>query len=261
MTDHEADTYGERWADIYDAWSADLPLDTEGTVEFLAGLAGQGSVLELAVGTGRVALPLALRGIDVHGVDASEAMIAKLRAKPGGSEISVTRGDFSEVDVEGKFGVVFITFNTFFALLTQEDQLRCFRNVSEHLEDDGVFVIEAFVPDVTRFDAGQRVEASKAALDESLVTLSTHDAATQRISTNVVRIGDGRIEQFPIEIRYAYPSELDLMAQLAGLRLRDRWGGWRREPFTALSQSHISVYGREGGARRPRPPLDRGGVP
>jgi SAM-dependent methyltransferase len=244
MTDHGADTYGERWAEIYDAWSAELPLDTDGAVEFLAGLAGRGSVLELAIGTGRVALPLTLRGIDVHGIDASAAMIAKLKGKPGGSDISVTVGDFSDVDVEGKFRVVFIAFNTFFALLTQEDQLRCFRNVSEHLEDGGVFVIEAFVPDLTRFDAGQRVEASKATVDESLVTLSTHDAATQRISTNVVRIGDGRIEQFPIEIRYAYPSELDLMAQLAGLHLRDRWGGWRREPFTALSQSHISVFER-----------------
>jgi len=235
-------TYGDRWAEIYDVWGRDLPLATEETVELLAELAGAGPVLELAIGTGRIALPLAARGLDVHGVDASEAMVARLREKPGGAEIPVVIGDFADPPVEGVFSLVFVAFNTFFALLTQEAQVWCFANVAEHLTKDGVFVLEAFVPDVGRFDRGQRTGTSGVELDEVAFHADLHDPVQQVVSSQHVVMREGGLRFYPVKIRYAWPSELDLMARLAGLELRERWGGWRREPFTASSGRHVSVY-------------------
>jgi SAM-dependent methyltransferase len=159
-------TYGDRFADLYDEWVQSVPLDTEAAVAFLAELADKGPVLELAIGTGRIALPLARRGIDVRGIDASEQMVARLRAKQGGDRIPVTLGDFADVAVEGKFTLVYVVFNTLFALQTQEAQVRCFENVAAHLAEDGVLVVEAFVPDLSRFDRDQRVEANRVGLDE-----------------------------------------------------------------------------------------------
>src|SRR5213593_2474210 len=156
MPGYGPETYGDRWAEIYDEFVAGVKPDTDQTVAVLAELAGSGPALELAIGTGRIALPLAARGIEVRGIDASPAMLAKLREKPGGTDIHVTMGDFADVPVEGRFRLVFVVFNTLFALLTQDDQGRCLRNVAEHLTDDGVFVVEAFVPDIARFDRGQR---------------------------------------------------------------------------------------------------------
>jgi SAM-dependent methyltransferase len=239
-------TYGERWAEVYDEWVARLPLDTPGAVEFLAGMAGTGPVLELAIGTGRVSIPLAQRGIEVRGIDASEAMVRKLRAKPGGESIPVTIGDFADVAVEGRFPLIYVVFNTLFALLAQEDQVRCFRNVAEHLSGDGAFVLEAFVPDVARFDRGQRTDAVRVGTDHVYLDAARLDPLAQRVDSQAILIEDGRVRLFPVKLRFAWPSELDLMARLAGLRLRERFASWDRHPFTATSGKHISVYEATG---------------
>jgi SAM-dependent methyltransferase len=241
MHGYEPSTYGDRIADRYDEWFG-LPQDTPDAVAFLAEAAGGGPVLELAIGTGRLGLPLAERGLEVHGIDASEAMLAKLRAKPGGDRIPVTMGDFAEVGVEGSYRLIFVAFNTFFALPTQEDQIRCFANVARHLEPGGAFVIEAFVPDLSRFDRGQRIGAQQVDANSVVLEVSRHDAAEQRTNSMHVVIEEHRVRMYPVQIRYAYPPELDLMARLAGLRLRARWGGWRGEPFTGASERHVSVY-------------------
>jgi SAM-dependent methyltransferase len=242
VTDYDAATYGDRIAEVYDGWFA-VPSDTKDTVGFLSDLAGTGRVLELGVGTGRVALPLAQRGHEVHGVDASEAMVEKLRSKTG--EIAVTIGDFAELDVEGEFHLVYVVFNTFFALLSQEDQVRCFSNVARRLQQDGVFVIEAFVPDMTRWDRDQRMEAHHVDNDSVVLGVSMHDPVEQRVASNHLVVSGAGVKLYPVRLRYAWPSELDLMARLAGLRLRERWGGWLREPFTASSTRHVSVYEHE----------------
>jgi SAM-dependent methyltransferase len=201
-------------------------------------------VLELAIGTGRLALPLAERGLEVRGIDASEAMVAKLREKPGGDRIPVTMGDFADVGVEGSYSLIFIGFNTFFALLTQEDQLRCFANVAEHLARGGVFALEAFFPDLARYDRGQRVNVIRLNPDEVMLDASLHDPVGQRVEAEHIVITEQGIRLYPVNLRYAFPAELDLMARLAGLELKERWGGWGREPFTADSPRHVSVYGR-----------------
>lgn len=242
MQDYGTNTYGDLIADIYDQWYPQGE-DTAATAELLAELAGEGPALELAIGTGRIALPLAQRGVEVHGIDASEAMIAKLRGKPGGDRLAVTLGDFANVPVDGHYQLVYVVFNTFFALLSQQAQLRCFRNVAEHLTDAGLFVIEAFVPDLTRFARHQCTNVNRVAVDEIILDVSRHDPVGQRVDSQHVMLRTDGIRLSPVSLRYAWPSELDLMAQLAGLRLHDRWAGWHREPFTAASGGHVSVYG------------------
>jgi SAM-dependent methyltransferase len=242
MDDYGPSTYGDRIADVYDAWFHP-PSDPAAAVDFLAELAGSGPAIELAIGTGRIALPLAARGVEIRGIDASTAMVDKLREKPGGTDIPVTMGDFADVAVEGRFRLVFVVFNTLFALLTQEDQRRCLRNVADHLTDDGVFVVEAFVPDIARFDRGQRVDARQVELGRAFLEVSRHDAGNQRVSSQLVVLQETGFRMFPVELRYVWPSELDLMAELAGLKLRERWGGWNREPFTG-ELTHVSVYER-----------------
>jgi SAM-dependent methyltransferase len=246
MADEYApETYGDRIADVYDEWYGGAAfLETEASIELLAELAGDGPVLELAIGTGRVALPLAARGIELHGIDASEAMVAKLREKPGGEGIPVTMGDFAEVGVDGSYRLIFVAFNTLFALLTQEDQLRCFANAAAHLSEDGVFLIDVFVPDLARFDRNQRLQTNSVGTTEVNLDASRHDALAQRIDSVHVVVTEAGTKLYPVNLRYAFPSELDLMARLAGLELKHRWGGWRREPFTAASTRHVSVYGR-----------------
>ena len=241
MTDYDAATYGDRMAQVYDEWFA-VPSDTEDTVGFLSDLASTGPVLELGVGTGRVAIPLAQRGHEVHGIDASEAMVEKLRAKTG--DVAVTIGDFAELEVGGKFSLVYVVFNTLFALLTQEGQSRCFSNVAHRQREGGVFVVEAFVPDMTRWDRDQRVEALRVGNDHVILGMSRHDPVEQRVESNHLVVSEAGVKTYPVRLRYAWPSELDLMARLAGLRLRERWGGWRREAFTASSVRHVSVYER-----------------
>ena len=236
-------TYGDRIAHVYDLLYGGV-LDTTATVERLAALAGDGPVLELGVGTGRVACPLAERGIPVHGIDASEAMLGELRARPGGERVAVTVGDFADVAVPGPFSLVYAIFTTFFALLTQDDQVRCFRNAAGRLAPGGAFLIEAFVPDLTRFVRGQNLSATRVELDGVMLDATKVDPVTQRIDSQHVVIAEDGIRLFPVRIRYAWPSELDLMARLAGLRLRERHGGWHGEPFTAASQRHVSIYER-----------------
>jgi SAM-dependent methyltransferase len=242
MEGYGPETYGDRIADVYDELYTGL--DTDGTVETLAELAGAGPVLELAIGTGRLALPLAERGLELHGIDASEAMVAKLREKPGGDRIAVTMGDFADVGVEGRYPLVFIGFNTFFALLTQEDQLRCFANVAQHLADGGLFVLEAFFPDLARYDRDQRVNVIRLDTGEVVLDAARHDPVAQRIEASHVVISEAGTKLYPVNLRYAFPSELDLMARLAGLELKERWGGWRKEEFAPGSPRHVSVYGR-----------------
>ena len=219
--------------------------DEMAAVAFLEQLAGRGPVLELAIGTGRIALPLAARGIRVDGVDISPAMIAQLRAKPGGDEIAVTLGNFADVPVSGAYRLIFVVWNTLFNLLTQEDQVRCFANVAAHLTDDGSFVVEAFVPAfLYRLRNDQYVDVEAIRVDEVRLDVLRHDTAMQMIEESHVSLASAGVRLNPVVQRYAWPSELDLMARLAGLRLKDRWGGWNREPFNSTSSTHVSVYGR-----------------
>lgn len=239
MKEKEEEAYGRRCADVYDQWFGYFD---EAAVEVLAELAGGGPVLELGIGTGLVALPLAARGVEVHGIDASPEMVAALRAKPGGHSVPVTLGDFAGVAVGGEFSLVFVVYNTFFALQTQEEQVRCFRNVAARLRPGGLFLLEAFVPDLAQFSAGQGVRLLHLGDDRVGLKLSEHDPVRQKIkSRHVVITGEGA-RLFPVEVRYAWPSELDLMARLAGMRLRHRWGDWRRGEFGAGSEKHVSVY-------------------
>jgi SAM-dependent methyltransferase len=240
--EYDPSTYGDYIADVYDEWYPQL--EREAVVDLLAEFGGSGPVLELGIGTGRIAVPLQERGVEVHGIDASEAMVAKLRAKPGGDRIRVTLGDFADVAVEGSYPLIFIPFNTIFALTTQEDQLRCFRNVAKKLDDGGLFVFDAFVPDLSRFDRRQRIGMESHEPDALRLEASVHDPVNQVVNSRHVMLSEKAVRFFPLKIRYAWPSELDLMARLAGLQLRDRFGGWRRQPFTADSTSHVSVYER-----------------
>lgn len=236
-------SFGEEVAAIYDDLSPRG--DTQATVAFLEQLAGGGPALELAIGTGRVALPLAARGLRVDGIDLSPAMVAQLRARPGGDQIAVTIGDFADVPVEGTYRLIFVIFNTLFNLLTQDDQVRCFQNVAAHLTADGVFVVEAFVPTfLTRLRDDQYVDAEAIGIGEVRLDVGRHDPVTQQLAESHVILTRAGVRLYPIVTRYAWPSELDLMARIAGLRLKERWAGWNREPFTASSSSHVSVYGR-----------------
>jgi len=234
-------TYGERIAGTYDAFYAEVD---PACVDLLAELAGGGAALELGIGTGRVALPLHARGIPVHGIDASAAMVAQLQAKAGETEIGVTVGSFAEFDLPERYQLIYVVFNTFFALLTQEEQIRCFHAVARHLAPAGVFLMEVFIPDLTRFQGNQAIRI--VSMDESSVRLdlTQHEPLTQRISAQGVVLDEGGLQFFPVKLRYAWPSELDLMARLAGLSLQQRWASWSKEPLRAGSQRHISVYGR-----------------
>ena len=245
MDDYTSDTYGERHADIYDER---LPDYDEAAVEMLVGLAGGGRALELGVGTGRVALPLAARGVEVHGIDASPRMVERMRAKPGGEAVRVTFGDFAGVEAVGEFTLVYVVFNTIFALLTQDEQVRCFRNVARRLAPGGVFLIEAFVPDPTFHPGGQSVKVGQMTNDLVELHVTQLDAATQMLVGQQIRFDGAGARLYPVQLRYAWPSELDLMARLAGLSLRQRHAGWRREPFDTRSTKHVSVYAREGDA-------------
>ena len=241
MKEYIASTYGDHLAEVYDEWFGTAE---NAAIDMLAELADGGRALELGIGTGRIALPLAERGIEVHGIDASEAMTSRLRARPGGQALPVTLGNFADVQVEGEFSLIFVVFNTFYGLQTQEDQVRCFRNVADHLKDDGVFLIEAFVPDMKRFNDGQEVRAYAVTTEHVSLQISQHDPVTQHLKSQFVVFRNNDLKLYPVEIRYCWPSEMDLMAQLAGLRLRHRWGSWARGEFSASSQKHISVFER-----------------
>jgi SAM-dependent methyltransferase len=252
MKAYDDATYGERIAAVYDEFYASYE---EEAIDLLSELAAGGRVLELGIGTGRIALPLAERGLDVAGIDASEAMVGKLRAKPGGDQIHVVQGSFAEFPADladARFDLIFVVFNTFFALLTQEEQLQCLRSVAAHLSDDesprgpGRFLIEAFVPDLKRFDRGQTVRVVHLAEDTVRLEATQLDPVAQQISSQHVILSESGIQLYPVKLRYAWPSELDLMAKLAGLKLQDRWDSWRRDPFRDESGKHVSVYSKAG---------------
>ena len=241
MDNYQADTYGERIAAVYDEWYQSYD---ERTIETLCELARGGPALELGIGSGRIALPLQQRGVQVHGIDVSAAMLGRLRAKPGGDHVPVTLGNFADVGVEGAFSLIYVLFNTFFGLLSQEEQLRCFENVARRLTPDGVFLIEAFVPDLARFSGRQTVRAIKVGNDEVRLDVTQWDPVEQHLTSQHVVLTEQGIRLYPVKLRYVWPSELELMARLAGLRLRQRWANWDRAGFTADSTKHISVYER-----------------
>jgi predicted O-methyltransferase YrrM len=210
-------SYGDTWAAIYDEVHA---LVDQTVIDVLASLAGTGRALELGTGTGLVAIPLAARGVRVHGIEASQAMLDRMRAKPGGADIPVTLGDFTDVAVDGEYALVYIVSSTLYGLLTQAAQVTCLRNSAARLAPGGVVVVEGFILDPARMTAN-------------------HDPAQQRLAGQRV-VG---MRQYPVEVRYVWPSELDLMAQLAGLRLRERWRDWRGGTYTG-SGGHVSIYER-----------------
>ncbi|MFB6393863.1 class I SAM-dependent DNA methyltransferase [Polymorphospora lycopeni] len=234
--------FGEDVAARYDDPGSEMsrPEVVGATVDVLADLAGGGRALELGIGTGRIALPLAGRGVPVHGIDMSRAMVARLRAKPGGDAVGVTIGDFATTRVDGTFSVAYLVFNTIMNLTTQEAQVACFRTVAAHLEPGGCFVVEVMVPDLRKLPAGQNVVPFRTSATGWAYDL--YDVATQEMSSNYVEVVDGRGSFRSVPFRYVWPAELDLMAQLAGLRLRERWDGWSREPFTSESGQHVSVW-------------------
>jgi len=221
------------------------PARLAATVDFLAALAGDGPALELGIGTGRVALPLAARGITVAGIDLSEEMVARLRAKPGGERIDVAIGDFATARVEGSFTLVYLVFNTIGNLTTQEAQVACFRNAAAHLAPGGHFVVELGVPELRRLPPGERFVLFDKS--ESHVGVDEYDVAIQRlVSHHYSRGAGGTFEYASLPFRYVWPAELELMAQLAGMELRERWSGWQREPFDNESTSHVSVWQKPG---------------
>ena len=248
MDDRDPASYGESVAAIYDNLHGPQ-LDTDAAVELLAELAGGGRALELGIGTGRVALPLAERGIEVVGIDASEAMVARMRQKPGGDGIEVHVGDFADVDVPGRFSLVYIPFNTFFALRTQRTQIRCLANVCAHLDEGGCFVLDAFVPDVTRFRDGQATSVTRIESEQVMLDVSHHDPVSQMIRSRHVVLSEAEgVRLYPVLIRYCWPAELDAMALCAGLELEGRYGGYDRSRFDHTSRRHVSIYRRRSGS-------------
>lgn len=239
MDEYNEGTYGERIAEIYDKFVTSYD---PACIDLLAELSKGELALELGIGTGRIALPLHEKGISVQGIDASEEMLDKLRAKPGGTEIELVTGSFAQFDLDQQFNLIYVVVNTFFALLSQDEQLECFASVRQHLNPDGVFVMEAFVPDPARFEDGQTVRAVRLTETEAIFDISQHDPAAQIVTTQHVWMSSDGYRLYPVKLRYAWPSELDLMARIAGLSLRHRWSSWSKAPFTQASKKHISVY-------------------
>jgi Methyltransferase domain len=234
--------FGERVAQRYDADSADMfdPGFVEPAVNFLAELAGQGAALELGIGTGRIALPLSQRGVRVHGIDLSSAMVDRLRAKPGADDIGVTIGDFASTTVGRTFGLAYLVFNTIMNLTSQDEQVGCFRNVAAHLEPGGLFVIEVMVPELQRLPPGETIRAF--AVTPTRLGFDEYDTPAQGLISHEYWVSDGHLEVRATPFRYVWPSELDLMARLARMTLRERWSDWNRKPFTSGSGSHVSVW-------------------
>ena len=234
--------FGERAASVYDEHAAEMfdPAKVGPVVELLAELAEEGQALEFGIGTGRIALPLAERGVPVAGIDSSEAMVARLRAKAGSERIDVAIGDFATTRVKGEFSLVYLVFNTIGNLVTQDAQVACFQNAASHLLSGGRFVIEVGVPSLQRLPPGQTIIPFRA--DPEGIGFDVYDVVTQRFSSQHYHFSEDGVQTFPVELRYVWPSELDLMARLAGMTLENRWAGWQREPFASLSGSHVSVY-------------------
>jgi SAM-dependent methyltransferase len=239
---HDDGYFDGRVAATYDDSEAEMfdPAVVGPVVDLLVELAGDGRALELGIGTGRIALPLAERGVPVHGIELSEAMSARLRAKPGAEGIGVTIGDFATTTVDGPFSLAYLVFDTIMNLTTQAAQVACFRNVAAHLEPGGSFVVEVGVPGLQRLPPGETFQVFHAS--ETRWGFDEYDVATQGLTSHHLEIVGGKLERLSIPFRYVWPSELDLMAQLAGMGLHERWGGWSKEPFTSESRMHVSVW-------------------
>jgi SAM-dependent methyltransferase len=242
-----ADYFGEGAAADYDEAVASEfdPSVVDPSVSFLVDLAGDGAALELGIGTGRIALPLARRGVQVHGIDFSPAMLAKLRAKRDGEAIATTIGDFATTQVAGTFSLVYLVFNTIMNLTTPDEQIACFQNASAHLAPGGCFVIEVMVPALHQLPPGETIRPLY--LGDAKVGFDEYDVVSQRLVSHHYSLVDGKFQDRSIPFRYVWPSELDLMAHLAGMVLRDRYGDWKREPFTSRSTKHISVWEKQAG--------------
>lgn len=239
----DADGYfDERIADRYDESSAEMfePAVLQPAVDLLVELAAGGRALELGIGTGRIALPLAARGVPVHGIELSTAMAARLHAKPGSEDIDITIGDFATTTVEGSFALAYLVYNTIGNLTTQAEQVACFRNVAAHLQPGGCFLIELGVPGLRTLPPGERFQVFYGG--ENDWGIDEYDVANQGLISHHLQNVDGTFDRFSIPFRYAWPAELDLMAQIAGMTLRDRWSDWNREPFTSESTKHVSVW-------------------
>jgi SAM-dependent methyltransferase len=235
------DYFGERVASRYDDDDEVFePAVVEPVVDFLAGLARGGAALELGIGTGRIALPLARRGVRVHGIDLSGAMVRRLQTKPGAEDIAVTIGDFATTTVDGTFSVAYLVFNTIMNLTTQDEQVACFQNVAAHLQTGGCFVIEVSVPELQRLPPGETVRAFT--VSATRLGFDEFDVVSQGLISHHYSVSGGDLEVNSVPFRYVWPSELDLMARLAGMTLRERWSGWQREPFTSESTKHVSVW-------------------
>jgi len=241
---HDDGYFDEPVASRYDESSAEMfdPAIVDPAVDFLAELAGDGRALELGIGTGRIALPLAERGVQVHGIDLSTAMVSRLRNKPGGKDIEVTVGDFATARAGGPFDLAYLVFNTIMNLTTQERQIACFRNVAAQLKPGGCFVIEVSTPDLQRLPPGETVHPFR--VSENRLGFDEYDVAAQGLTSHHFTLNDGRWERFSIPFRYVWPSELDLMAKLSGMKLRQRWSGWNRELYTSESRNLIAVWER-----------------
>jgi SAM-dependent methyltransferase len=245
--DQPEDYFGEDVAKDYDADSGDMfdAALVDDTVSFLASLARGGPALELGIGTGRIALPLSRRGIRVHGIDLSPAMVARLQEKPGGAGIAITIGDFATTTVKETFRLAYLVFNTIENLTTQDAQVDCFCNVAQHLEPGGCFVIEVEVPQLRRLPPGET--ARPFTVTDTHLGFDEFDTVNQGLVSHHYWMAEGRFEAVSVPFRYVWPSELDLMARIAGMRRRERWGGWKGEPFTADSRSHVSVWEKPAG--------------
>jgi hypothetical protein len=237
-----ANHFDEPVARHYDSDAADMfdPAVLEPAVSFLADLAGPGPALEFGIGTGRVAIPLSQRGISVHGIDLSPDMLARLEAKPGADGIEVTVGDFATTSVAGSFRLAYLVFNTIENLTSQDDQVECFGNASTHLESGGYFVIEVAVPQLQRLPPGETVRPFT--VTPAHLGFDEFDIARQGLVSHHYNVENGQLRVTSVPFRYVWPAELDLMARLAGMTLRERWASWRREPFTSASTSHVSVW-------------------
>lgn len=238
---YDPGAYGRAIAHDYDSLYKTVP-DTDEAVALLVRLSGGGRVLEMGIGTGRLALPLQARGIEVTGIEGSPEMLDELRAKPGGEDIPVTLGNFADAAVDGAFSVVVLAMHTIFGLPTPDDQIRCFENAAAHLEPGGAFVIEARVMDAGDFAGGEAVAPRFSDDQQVELQVQRFDVVTQRVEVTNVHLSDAGVRLNAYVNQYTTPRELDLMARIAGLRLRDRWEGWRGEPFTAHSRRHVSVY-------------------
>ncbi|MCW2887414.1 MAG: Methyltransferase type 11 [Streptosporangiaceae bacterium] len=241
-----ARSFGPQVAPGYDAVS--VRGDEDDTVEFLHSRTGAGTALEFAIGTGRIALPLARRGTPVDGIELSPTMVEQLRAKPGGHDLRVGIGDMSRLRLDRTYALVYLVYNTIGNLLTQDEQVRCFENAAAHLTPNGVFVLECRVPTAQSRAAHQFVDAEYVGADRVVLDVCRYDPVTQILDEQHVRIDADGITLSPISLRLAGPSEFDLMARIAGLRLVERFGGWNGEPFTADSWRHVSVYARRSPA-------------